>query len=156
LLAAGSLQFEIGRLNRRISLAYPTAFISRQPGAIRRPDDVVIHDHDLHSPYPAAVSPLRKQGPSSLPSQSPLLRLLRPCLSSGLTVAGYRGNRILPVRSSCIMPCLTWRALASFASSPAISASMSERIAARASCSAFVGGKQMGSSSSFFRWIPFA
>ena len=34
------------------------------------------------------------------------------------------------------MPCLSWRALASFASSAAISASMSERMAAMAACSA--------------------
>ena len=45
-------------------------------------------------------------------------------------------NRILPVSSSCIMPCLMLRALASFASSAAISASMSLRMAAMAVCSA--------------------
>ena len=49
-------------------------------------------------------------------------------------------RRILPVRSSCIMPCLSWRALASFASSAAISASMSERMAAMAVCSESVFG----------------
>ena len=35
---------------------------------------------------------------------------------------GAHTSRILPVSSSCIMPCLSWRALASFASSAAISA----------------------------------
>ena len=49
---------------------------------------------------------------------------------------GAHTRRILPVRSSCIMPCLRLRALASFASSAAISASMSERIVAMAFCSA--------------------
>ena len=49
-------------------------------------------------------------------------------------------SRILPVSSSCIMPCLMWRALASFASSAAISASMSERMAAMAVCSSHSSG----------------
>ena len=50
-------------------------------------------------------------------------------------------NRILPVSSSCIMPCLIWRALASLASNAAISASMSLRIAAMAVCSCSVMGR---------------
>ena len=50
-------------------------------------------------------------------------------------------SRILPVNSSCIMPCLIWRALSSFFSSASIAASMSERAAAMATCSCFVGGK---------------
>ena len=44
-------------------------------------------------------------------------------------------NRILPVSSSCIMPCLMWRALASLVSNAAISVSMSLRMAAMAVCS---------------------
>ena len=48
-----------------------------------------------------------------------LERKLRLCAGAAHT------NRILPVSNSCIMPCLTWRALASFASSAAIYASMS-------------------------------
>src|ERR1019366_9022160 len=50
-------------------------------------------------------------------------------------------RRILPVSSSCIMPCLMHRALARLASSAAISESMSDRIAAMACCSALVGGR---------------
>jgi hypothetical protein len=42
------------------------------------------------------------------------------------------------VSNSCSMPCLTWRALTSLASSAAISASMSLRISAMAVCSGYV------------------
>src|SRR5262249_19540530 len=49
-------------------------------------------------------------------------------------------NRILPVNNSCIMPCLIWRALSSFFSRAATSASISERTAAIANCSAADGG----------------
>src|ERR1022692_163100 len=49
---------------------------------------------------------------------------------------GAHSRRILPVRSSCIMPCLIWRAFASLASSAAISASMSKRTLPMAACSA--------------------
>src|SRR5438874_147835 len=49
-------------------------------------------------------------------------------------------SRVLPVSSSCIMPCLSARVLASRASRAASSASMSERTAAMAVCSAVVGG----------------
>src|SRR2546422_10764234 len=53
----------------------------------------------------------------------------------------FHTRRILPVNSSCIMPCLSWRALASFSSSAATSASMSVRIVAMAVCSALVEGR---------------
>ena len=49
-------------------------------------------------------------------------------------------NLILPVNSSCIMPCFSCRALVSFSSRTEISASMSERTAAMAFCSAIVAG----------------
>src|SRR5438874_2493665 len=48
-------------------------------------------------------------------------------------------SRILPVSSSCIMPCLSWCALASLDFSAAISASISDRMAAMAVCSWRVG-----------------
>ena len=48
-------------------------------------------------------------------------------------------SRILPVSSSCIIPCLICRALASFVSSMAISVSISDKVVAIASCSARVG-----------------
>jgi len=49
-------------------------------------------------------------------------------------------SRVLPVRSSRIMPCLIWRAFAHLASSAAISASISLRMLAIAVSSAFVDG----------------
>src|SRR5215216_2517148 len=48
-------------------------------------------------------------------------------------------NLTLPVSNSCIMPCLTWRALDSFPSRAVISASMSLRISAMAVCSEYSG-----------------
>src|SRR5215510_2108641 len=47
----------------------------------------------------------------------------------------FHTRRILPVSSSCIMPCLSWRALASFSSSAATSASMSVSMVVMAVCS---------------------
>ena len=44
-------------------------------------------------------------------------------------------NRVRPVRSSCIMPCLSWRALVSLVSSAATSPSMSDSVAAMTTCS---------------------
>jgi hypothetical protein len=49
-----------------------------------------------------------------------------------VTLANCYTNLTLPVSSSCIMPCLTWRALASLFSRAAIWASMSLRISAMA------------------------
>src|SRR5207247_6890720 len=54
-------------------------------------------------------------------------------------VVAFHLSRIPPVSSSCIMPCLSWRAFPSLASIAAISASMSERMAAMAVCSESVG-----------------
>jgi hypothetical protein len=54
------------------------------------------------------------------------------------------------------MPCLSWRALESLVSRVVISSSMSERMVAMASCSAWVHGKNIGSSSSYAFCIPFA
>src|SRR6266536_5019549 len=51
----------------------------------------------------------------------------------------FHMSRILPVSSSCIVPSLSMRVLASFASSEAISASMSERMVAMAVCSSTAG-----------------
>src|SRR5713101_7844139 len=54
-------------------------------------------------------------------------------------------NRVLPVKSSCIMPCLMALVLSRRASSPAISASMSERMAAMACCSSTDGARNSNS-----------
>ena len=51
-------------------------------------------------------------------------------------------RRILPLSSSCIMPCLRLRALASFTSKETISASMSERTVAMAAWRALPIGKK--------------
>ena len=68
---------------------------------------------------------------------------------------GAHINRLLPVSSSCIMPFLIWRALASLASSAAISASMSLRMAAIAICSLLIcgAGKQMRRKAANYRGL---
>src|SRR5262249_2243133 len=61
-------------------------------------------------------------------------------LSFSLDLADRAHTRRIPlVRSSCIMPPLSARVLASFASRTAISASISERMEAMAICSAIDG-----------------
>lgn len=52
----------------------------------------------------------------------------------------FHSRRILPVKSSCIMPCLSRRVLSHRCSRAASSASMSERTSAMAVCSALEGG----------------
>src|ERR1039458_5557481 len=61
-------------------------------------------------------------------------------LAQHYAVVVLHASRILPVRSSCIIPCLSWSALASLASSVVISVSMSERTTAMAVCSSIGGG----------------
>src|ERR1019366_5690380 len=56
-------------------------------------------------------------------------------LRGAFGLADHHTRRILPVRRLCIMPCLICPALASLASSAAISPSISVRTAAIAACS---------------------
>src|SRR5207249_12283637 len=75
-----------------------------------------------------------------------------PVLRGALGLAdGAHTRRILPVSSSCIMPCLSSRALASLASSAAIPASISERMAAMAACSSLaLGHRRLNARSAVF------
>src|SRR5262249_62053601 len=94
----------------------------------------------LDSPDPALVI-----GKAADPPQA----LVPPGFLPFDVLGFFHTRRVLPVNSSCIMPCLSWRALASFSSSAAISASMSLRMMAIVVCSS-IGGivKSMSASGS--------
>src|SRR5258708_31145922 len=67
-------------------------------------------------------------GADEVPGEA--FRRINALLSQHNSVVAFDGlhtNRTFPVRSSCIMPCLNWRTLASFASRIATCASMSLR-----------------------------
>ena len=77
----------------------------------------------------------------SLTEQSPkhVVVIASSAYPSSASSFAIHSKRILPVSSSCIMPCLIWRTLARRDSSAASSASMSLRTVATAICSPYSG-----------------
>ena len=88
---------------------------------------------------------LDRCGSACSPGRKPTLVEFDPVSQRRRAILPGHVNLTLPVNSSCIMPCLSRRVLASLASSAPISASMSDKMAAMAVCSATVGGKSIGS-----------
>ena len=123
--------------------------VERAAVAVRLSTELVEGDADLRGPIAALGQPCGEQalldvvvavavGPVAEVAVAQLVAEQGDdaVLSGAFGLAdGADTSRILPVSSSCIMPCLRARVLARLSSSAAISASMSESTAARADCS---------------------